>query len=347
LFEQYYHNNIKQLLFNFPLDATDKSGAPFWSGPKRPPTPVVFNIDDPTHLDFVVAGANLRAQAFGIQSGVRDLTYFKKVIGTVHVPEWVPKTGVKIAADDNEARAQAQAQASSDSDDPELDNILKHLPAPANLSGFKLSPIDFEKDDDSNFHMDFITAASNLRARNYNIPEADRHKSKFIAGKITPAIATTTAMVTGLACIELYKVIQNRPLDKYKNAFANLALPFIAFSEPIAPAKHKYYDVNWTVWDKFMVEGDLTLDELIKHFETKHKLTVTAVALPSTGMSLYMSFMSKASRETRLKMKMSELCTSVGKLQLYSGQKYLVVEILVEDENEQEPDVPKVCVKFA
>lgn len=32
------------------------------------------------------------------------------------------------------------------------------------------------QDDDSNFHMDYIVAASNLRAENYDIPAADRHK---------------------------------------------------------------------------------------------------------------------------------------------------------------------------
>lgn len=30
---------------------------------------------------------------------------------------------------------------------------------------------EFEKDDDTNFHIDFIHAAANLRARNYKIIE--------------------------------------------------------------------------------------------------------------------------------------------------------------------------------
>ena len=65
-------------------------------------------------------------------------------------------------------------------------------------SGYKLTPVVFEKDVDTNFHMDFIAGLANMRARNYKIPEVDKLKAKLIAGKIIPAIATATAMATGV-----------------------------------------------------------------------------------------------------------------------------------------------------
>lgn len=73
--------------------------------------------------------------------------------------------------------------------------VLSSLPNPATVSDFSVSAIEFDKDIDA--QMRVVAAVSNLRARNYAIPEADLHVSRGIAGKITPAIATTTAMVTG------------------------------------------------------------------------------------------------------------------------------------------------------
>ncbi len=50
-FEEFFSNNIKQLLFNFPRDALTSTGAPFWSGPKRAPSPLQF---DPENVRLVL-----------------------------------------------------------------------------------------------------------------------------------------------------------------------------------------------------------------------------------------------------------------------------------------------------
>ena len=70
-----------------------------------------------------------------------------------------------------------------------------------------IQAINFDKDDDSNFHVEFIHAASNIRARNYRLDECSFHRSKMFAGKIIPSVATTTAMITGCVTAEILKFV--------------------------------------------------------------------------------------------------------------------------------------------
>ena len=76
---------------------------------------------------------------------------------------------------------------------------------------------EFEKDDDRNFHIAFITAAANLRCDNYTISKTDFHSCKIIAGKIIAAIATTTAAVCGLVMLELFKLVLDKPTEALMN----------------------------------------------------------------------------------------------------------------------------------
>jgi ubiquitin-activating enzyme E1 len=133
-------------------------------------------------------------------------------------------------------------------------------------------PAEFEKDDDSNYHIDFIHACAALRARNYRIPEGTRHKTKMIAGKIIPAIATTTAMITGLVTAEIYKFVQNvTDLARFKNCFINLALPYFLVTEPDPVKINKSKDgligrevcipEGYTIYDKVEVRnGSMTFN---------------------------------------------------------------------------------------
>lgn len=64
----------------------------------------------------------------------------------------------------------------------------------------------------------------------------DKLKIKFIAGRIIPAMATTTAMVVGLVSIEILKYILKRPFETFKSSFSNLSRPFWLLTDP-DPAK--------------------------------------------------------------------------------------------------------------
>ena len=321
------------------------TGNLFWSGPKRCPKVLTFDAEDPLHFDFVEAAANLRAENYGIK-GTKDKEEIKAILKQVNVPCFEPKSGVKIAVTDAEAQAQ---QDSGISDNDLLEKILADLPDSATLKagGNRIIPHEFEKDDDSNGHIDFIVACSNLRATNYSIATADRLKSKGIAGRIIPAIATTTSLVAGLVSLELYKFVQGHTNpEKYKNGFANLALPFFTFSEPLLAPKQKYYDTDWTLWDRFEVEAirpgtdrEMTLQEFMDYFKNEHKLEITML---SQGVSmLYSFFMPAAKREDRMKMPVSQVVKTVSKKDIDPWVRALVFELCCNDTDDEDVEVSR------
>ncbi|KAK1518191.1 ubiquitin-activating enzyme E1 [Colletotrichum paranaense] len=348
LFEKEFNNKIQQLLHNFPKDSTTSTGTPFWSGPKRAPEPLKFDANNPTHFAFVVAAANLHAFNYNIKSPGTSKDIYLRELDNIIVPEFSPAEGVKIQANDSDPDPNADAGSSFDDND-ELQKLISSLPSPNELAGFQLQPVDFEKDDDSNHHIDFITACSNLRAANYKIEQADRHKTKFIAGKIIPAIATTTALVTGLVILELYKVIDGKDdIEQYKNGFINLALPFFGFSEPIASPKVEFKGPNGIVkldkiWDRFEV-NDITLKELLEHFE-KQGLTISML---SSGVSLlYASFFPPAKLKDRQNLKLSQLVETVSKKPVPAHQKEVIFEMVAEDVDGEDVEVPYIKMKMA
>ncbi|XP_066519656.1 ubiquitin-like modifier-activating enzyme 1 [Hoplias malabaricus] len=331
--ENLYNNHIAQLLHCFPPDHVTSSGLPFWMGAKRCPHPLTFDLDNTTHMDFVVAAANLHGQIYGIE-GSRDLQDIQTILGGVHVPAFSPKSSVKIAVTDEELAESKEERTEEDTAKlEELKEKLSKLQLPS--KNFQMFPLEFEKDDDSNFHMDYIVAASNLRAENYDIPAADRHKSKLIAGRIIPAIATTTAAVAGLMCLELYKLVQgHQRISSFRVAYINMAVQYYVLSQPGRAPTFTVAGKQFSLWDEFLVQGgegreEMTVEGLLKYIKDNHNLTVTALFYGPAV--LYADY---SNHTDRLKLRVSEVVRVATKTELPHQQQMLeLIPSFAEDED--------------
>lgn len=250
------------------------SGTKFWTGTKRRPRPVDWNSQDmPELMEYLYAAANMYAVVWGLDP-VRDRATFEGIVAQLGLgqPEWAPPTeNVNLSENDDEANS-GDASADAEKLKAELYKVDTSSLKPA-------FPHDFEKDDDSNFHVDFLTVATNLRAWNYDIKLSPRHTVKVTAGRIIPALATTTAMVCGLVDIEFCKLVlglESQGRDKFLNSNINLAAGsgnFTTFSPdpPIALETGLSQPKTFSSWDKIVVASgpnkEMSVEGLVQYIE--------------------------------------------------------------------------------
>ena len=107
-----------------------------------------------------------------------------------------------------------------------------------------------------------------------------------IAGRIVPALATTTALVAGLVTLELVKIATERVmrrreqadtsitggdttieadrlLTKFRNSFVNLARPLLAFAQPVEAESFTVNSRTFNMWNVLQVH--LILNNVILH----------------------------------------------------------------------------------
>ncbi|KAM7496414.1 hypothetical protein LguiA_020828 [Lonicera macranthoides] len=341
-FEDYFSNRVKQLIFTFPEDAATSTGALFWSAPKRFPQPLQFSATDTSHLHFIMSASILRAETFGIPipDWAKQPKKLAEAVDKVMVPEFQPQKNVKIVTDD---KATSLSNASID-DSVAINELIMKLEQCRTtlLSNFRMKPVQFEKDDDTNNHMDLIAALANMRARSYGIPEVDKLKAKFIAGRIIPAIATSTAMATGLVCLELYKVLdRGHKVEDYRNTFANLALPLFSMAEPLPPKVIKHRDMRWTVWDRWTLKDNPTLRELLLWLKTKG---LNAYSISCGSCLLFNSMFPR--HKDRMSRKVVDLAREVAKLELPPYRRHFDVVVACDDDEDNDVDIPQVSIYF-
>ncbi|XP_007890173.1 ubiquitin-like modifier-activating enzyme 6 isoform X2 [Callorhinchus milii] len=341
-FEKYFHHKAVQLLHSFPLDTTLKDGSLFWQSPKRPPSPITFDINDPLHHSFILNAARLFATVYSVPYEEQDLSReaILQILSKVKVPEFTPSEK-QIVTDENIKKSdQSKLIVSSEEERVAIDLLSEAISTGlATKDHLIMMPVAFEKDDDRNGHIDFITAGSNLRANMYNIETADRLKTKRIAGRIIPAIATATAAVSGLVALELIKVAGGHPFEAYRNCFFNLAIPVIVFTEPAEVKKTQVRnEISFTIWDRWTIYGreDFTLLDFIKAVKEMYSIDLTMVV---HGVKmLYVPVMPGHTK--RLKLTMQKLVKPT------SDRKYVDLTVSFAPLSDGDEDLPGPPVRY-
>ncbi|KAM7419181.1 hypothetical protein PAMA_016345 [Pampus argenteus] len=340
-FEKYFKRKALQLLHSFPLDTRLKDGSLFWQSPKRPPAPIEFDFNDTLHFTFVVSLARLLAGIYNIPYSEKDLSeeVVFRVLSDVKIPEYQPSE--KCIETDETAKKpdHIKMPLSSEEEREAIIQLEQAIATNVTPERLQMSQLLFEKDDDSNGHMDFVASASALRANMYSIEPADRLKTKRIAGKIIPAIATATAAVAGLVALELIKVVGGYGFESFKNCFFNLAIPVVVLTEP-APVKQTLIrdNIYFSIWDCWAIFGheDFTLSDFMNAVREKYGIEPTMVV---HGVKmLYVPVMPGHSK--RLKLTMQKL------IKPSVDRRYVDLTVSFAPEADGDDDLPGPPVRY-
>lgn len=366
VFQLHFINQINQLLYSIPPDHKLSNGDFFWVGQKKTPHPLPLDLNDPLTELFLLSASNLFAEIYNIPH-CTDIEYIKKRAATVELNPFTPaKLNVKI---DEKNLNNISLTANSE---PQMAKDFCNELMEIDTTNIKTSALEFDKDNDENYHVDFVHAFANLRAQNYDIQNCDKLKTKIVAGKIIPALATTTSIITGLVGIEFLKYVyyydelqkyrkltpeekkkEKDVLSYFKNAFTNTALPLLLFSEPLPPQKtvDKDYDEimkgpikaipnGFTSWDKIEITiKNGTIKDFIDYLSKTYNVEVNLVAVGNA--CLFNSFLPIHNKE-RLNKPIHELYKSITKTELCNDVNYIVVEASCNDMDQVDVLLPSI-----
>jgi len=263
-FDRLFKFQIEKMIEELP-DST-------WTSHTKP-TPLKFDLEDSTHLNFIWGSANI----FATMLQIEKVTDEKKICSHLESldyqqPDFKAQENIKFE-----------------------EYYAKLLETGRNQTRMGICQITFEKDDDSNYQMKFIAAAGNLRARNYQIKEVESYEAKIIAGRIIPAISTTTSMIIGALGLEILKwaALKGRESKIYKNYFIDLSAPsiwqFCELDKPNAVcngdidqrSKYKIRTImeNQNTWSVLKLRPARSLQEFISEFERAYGMQVTNICI--------------------------------------------------------------------
>ena len=359
--------NIRSLLLSFPEDYKQNiDGTNLWGSSKIRPHELPFDINNDLCILYVQKFIWILSHALGIQFTKEELSKenLKNICSKVKLPEFVPqKISMEIDGTiiGNEGEQNENEQENNDNNNDNNDinddnivdvgpsinkqkikNILDELDKinEKNYDDSKINPEIFEKDHDENGHIDFIHTSANIRARNYNINECNRNKTKIISGKIIPTILTSTAAIAGITSLQVYTLLQTHEINYLRNCFFNLGINYFIFDIPTEPnykkdQKHdekmdkpvKVIPDKWSVWDKIELKGSKTCGEIIDYLTKTYKIDVD---LLSCGDVILINTILPSSKK-RLSLKLEDIYNEKSKFKLEKN--YMIINVFASINN--------------
>ena len=358
-----YNNDIIQMLIDNPLDSKNEDGSKFWSVNKRAPIKLPFNDGDELIILYIKKYAQILAKSLSIKI-IDDDEYIKNKCKSFKIKDFIPnkkeskiKTNRYLLPNEDKKLAKLKKIEAIKSrlklkkeNFERLKNIADKITF-SNKNIFNTLKIsEFEKDYDLNGHIEFLYAASNLRAKNFRIQNCDINKVKIIAGKITPAIATTTASIVGLAALQLYTLKQTENIDFLRDCNMNLSYNNYMFIKPIKCKSEKdlntsnntnyiYIPEHFTIWDFFEIKQSMNVGELLDFFLNKYKVNITSIN--ADNINLY----EKRRNSGIFIKKIEDIYNEISKQKLIESKKFLILYVYGMKDN-FEVKMPKIKYIF-
>jgi ubiquitin-activating enzyme E1 len=168
------------------------------------------------------------------------------------------------------------------------------------LGNIRVKNIELEKDNDDNNHIKFINSCVNLRAYNYNIEQISFLETKLKAGKIVPAISTTTSIISGLLLKEIIKyIIGKSSIESYKNSYINSSINLLMSSEPI---KCESDCLGNSIWNYLEIDKDIMISELKRKILDLYNLNLDVIYYNNKLLLSPMSSENEIERKNNLRL---------------------------------------------
>ena len=294
LFQKLFLNPIEQILHSFPKNHKNSEGGLFWSGNKI--APMIINIANQPqlYLQFVQYFTRLLSECIGYQATfLPDIIKIEDVL-SIPLKKFVPDSSYQFKIKDSDKVTEGVKI-------DNLGDVINHkhheLFKYKIFANNKFQPISFEKDNDLNGHIKLITNISNLRAVAYSISQTNHLECKLIAGKVIPALSTTTTLVTSLGILELLKYFHYDGKSKHlSDHFINMGINTYLQSDPqrvnkitsgklhpVYGCPVKVYPETLSIWDKKIISKKLdrvyNILDLVTFIEDQYDFSIDMLTM--------------------------------------------------------------------